>query len=162
MCSLSWKHTMHQSLTHLSTAPLQPSVNVGPRQLLALVSVTTADGATAYFASAAAASGDMTAAAPLVFAAARGPILSDDLFLGEVFDGRIAAALAGWSENGYIPGPPPSPAWSPAVPAVRSPLSFDATVSSHSVPITTDRDYTVVAGGISQRRPGLYVFDFGT
>ena len=80
---------------------------------------------------------------------------------GETFDGRIAAAMAGWNENGYTPGPPPSPVWSPAVPAANSPPSFNATFSSHGLPITTDRDYTVLPGGITQPGPGQYVFDFG-
>ena len=69
--------------------------------------------------------------------------------------------MAGWDTNAYVPGPPPSPSWSPAVAASSSPASYNATISSHGLPITTDRDYTVVAGGITQPGPGQYVFDFG-
>lgn len=70
----------------LRCAPcVQPSVNVGPRQLLALVSLTTADGSTAYFPSALASSarGGASAPAPLTFIAAKGPVIADNIYIGE-------------------------------------------------------------------------------
>ena len=142
----------------------QPSVNVGPRQFRALLSVTTADGATAFFASTVAGGsgggggggGDIApAASNLSFAATAGPVTFDDIYVGETFDARIAAALAGWARCGYTPAP--GVEWSaPAAPAV-SPATLGSALGAHRSWVRTDREY---AGTVSQPLPGVFVVDF--
>lgn len=140
----------------------QPSVKAGPRQLIALLSVTTADGTTTYYPSTLAAGATKAGAAavvPLVFSATAGPVLADDIYEGETFSGPVAAALGGWAQPGYAPGP--GVAWVPAVAPVVSPATYGSVVSAHPLPIRTDRTFAVAPGGISQPGPGVYVFDFG-
>jgi alpha-L-rhamnosidase len=140
----------------------QPSVRAGPRQLIALLSVTTADGATTYYPSTLAAAAPPVAAGgvvPLVFTATSGPVLADDIYDGETFSGPLAAALAGWAQPGYTPTP--GVAWVPAEAPPVSPATYGSVVSAHPVPIRTDRTFSVAPGGISQPGPGVYVFDFG-
>ena len=133
----------------------EPSIAAGVRQFRLVLSVTTQDGKTASFASSNAAGG----AGALVFTAIAGPVTSDNIYDGESFDGRIAAALAGWSECGFAPSPawPWQPTEAPAV----TPSSFGAVISAHGVLIRTDRTYSVVDSGITQPKPGVFVFDFG-
>jgi alpha-L-rhamnosidase len=131
----------------------EPSINAGMRQFRLMLSVTTQDGNTATYFSQNAAGGS------LVFAATTGPVTADNIYDGESFDGRIAAAIAGWSQCGFAP----SPAWpwqATEAPAV-TPSSYGAVISAHGVPIRTDRTYSVVDSGISQPRPNVFVFDFG-
>jgi alpha-L-rhamnosidase len=141
----------------------QPSIMAGPKQLRALLSVTAPDGTTAYYATAAGA-GDLAAvaaagAAPLTFATAPGPVLADDIYVGETYDGRVGAALDGWSTCGFAPGA--APAWAPAVAPAVSPATFGSAVSAHHVQITTDRTFSVVPNGLTQPSPGVFVFDVG-
>ena len=133
----------------------EPSIKAGVRQFRLVLSVTTQDGATSTYHSSNAAGG----AGALVFNATSGPVTSDNIYDGESFDGRIAAALAGWSECGFAP----SPAWpwqATEAPAV-TPTSYGAVISAHGVLIRTDRTYSVVDSGITQPKPGVFVFDFG-
>jgi alpha-L-rhamnosidase len=80
----------------------QPRVHAGDRQFRLLLSVTDAGGATTYFAS----SNAPGAPGALVFAAAAGPVTADDIYEGESYDGRVAAALAGWAACGFKPAAP--------------------------------------------------------
>lgn len=143
----------------------QPSVNSGPRQFLAMLSVTTADGATTYYPSAASSSsptivsasagGALRAGAsivPLTFTATAGPVTQDDIYVGENYDGRIAASLAGWSTCEYKPQL--STNWTAPVVAAKSPASFNSIISAHNVAIRTDQDYAVVPGGPYSPGPG--------
>ena len=143
----------------------QPSVAVGDRQFLAMLSVTTTDGVTTrYPSSATAAAAAAAAAAParsasvllLEFAATSGPVTADDIYLGEAFDGRVAAALAGWSECGFAPGA----AWVPAAAPPLSPATTHAVLESRKLEISTDEDFPVTAGGIVSPALGEYTYDF--
>lgn len=133
---------------------------VGPRQLMALISVALVDGTVSNFASAVVAVAAVTtnlgpSTTPLVFLAAAGPVIKDDIFVGETYDGRVAEAMAGWSESDYVPGPL-SPEWSPTVGS-----SFNSTLSSRGLSITTERSFAVVPSGVTQPRQSQYIFDFG-
>ena len=132
----------------------EPSIKAGDRQFRLLLSVTTADGKTATFQSANAAG----APGAVVFAATAGPVTADNIYDGETFDARIAAALAGWSSCGFAPVPG---VWSATVAPAVTPTSYGAVISSHGVLIRTDRTYSVVDSGITQPKPGVFVFDFG-
>jgi alpha-L-rhamnosidase len=130
----------------------------GPRQFMLLLSVTGADNATLRFVSAlAAGGGGGGAATPLVFNATTGPVSDPSLTLGEAYDGRVAAALSGWSAPGYAPGA--GVAWVPASPPAVSPATLGAALSAHSVVARPRRDFAPV--NVSQPLPGLYAFDFG-
>lgn len=128
----------------------QPSVKSGPRGFRALLSVTTTDGGTSYFASAVGGGG------ALVFSATSGPVLEDDIYQGETYDGRVAAALAGFATCAYAPAP--GTTWSPATAPAVTPATLGSVVSAHNVWIRTDREYTATA--ITQPGPGQFVFDF--
>lgn len=131
----------------------QPKVHAGDRQFRALLSITSADGSTKYFASS-------NAGGSLVFTATTGPVLDDDIYKGETYDARIAASIAGWAGCGFVPAPG---AWVATTAPGVSPTTFGSVISAHSVHsvITTDRTYSVVAGGISEPKAGVFVLDFG-
>lgn len=131
----------------------EPSINAGVRQFRLVLSVTSAAGGSPTYYVSANAPG---ATGALVFTAAVGPVTSDNIYDGETYDGRIAAALAGWQSCGFAPAPG---VWSATSAPATSPSTFNATISAHGVLIKTDRTYSVVAGGISQPSPGVYVFD---
>eukprot|EP00038_Savillea_parva_P019866 m.29376 g.29376 ORF g.29376 m.29376 type:complete len:1049 (+) comp4590_c0_seq1:93-3239(+) len=94
---------------------------------------------------------------PLSFMATVGPSVVPAVNLGEVYDGRVAAALRGFSTVGYTPGANPS--WAPATSPDVGPGHYGSVMSTHTVTINTDRDYPAVA--LTQPSPGVYVFDFG-
>lgn len=129
----------------------QPKVHAGDRQFRLLLSLTDAAGVTTYLGSANAAG----APGALVFSAAAGPVLEDDIYEGETYDGRIAAALDGWSACGFAPSAP----WAATEPPFESPLTFGSVISAHGVHIRTDHSYGALA--ITQPVPGTYVVDFG-
>ena len=135
----------------------EPSVNVGPKSLLVLLSVDTADGQRTYFPSSltsspAAAIGDKATVTPLTFTSAAGPVVADNIYIGETYDARLLQA--GWNACGFKPAVP----WAPAV-AVANPLAKGAAMSWHSVQIRVDRTYSPIA--VTQPREGVFVFDFG-
>ena len=153
----------------------QSSINAGLRQFRLLLAVTTVEGATTYYTSANAAG----APGALVFQATAGPVTADDIYDGESYDGRIAAALAGWTMCGFVP----SSAWTATEAPAITPTTYGAVISSHreflrqasrlhsfsrfhalpfartAVPIRTDRDYSALT--ITQPTPGTFVVDFG-
>ena len=138
----------------------QPSVAVGVKQLIALVSVTTSDGQTSYYPSTLGAppsvrSSSPSSVTPLVFSATSGPILADDIYLGEVFDGRVAAAINGWTECGFEK----STAWVTTVAPKVSPATKGSVMESWKLVITTDEDFVV--NQILTPSLGEYVYDFG-
>jgi len=137
----------------------QPSIKAGPRQLRVLLSITNGDGSQSYYASSLTPSASTGGSIPLTFLVTQGPVLEDDIYVGEVYDGRIAQALSGWSTCGYKPGS--NTTWTPALQPSLSPLTFNAVISTNSVPIRTDRTYSVEADGITQPLPGVFVYDFG-
>ena len=127
----------------------QPSVNVGPRQFRLLLSVTMSGTETPmYFGS------SLSQGAPgsLVFAATAGPVLADDIYIGETFSGPVAAALKGWSECGFIP---PAP-WNTTVAPAVSPDTLGAVSSAHTVPIRIDRTFSTLS--VNEPLPNLFVF----
>jgi alpha-L-rhamnosidase len=138
----------------------QPSVNVGPRQFRALLSVTTADGATSFFASTVSGEGEGGAggggASALTFAATAGPVTADDIYVGETYDGRVAASLSGWARCGYSPAP--GVAWAASVAPAVTPATLGSVLGAHRTWVRTDREYA--AGLISQPLPGVFVLDF--
>jgi alpha-L-rhamnosidase len=133
----------------------EPSIKAGVRQFRLVLSVTMQDGTTSTFSS----SNAGGAAGALVFAATAGPVTSDNIYDGETFDGRIAAALAGWNSCGFAPSP--AQPWQATVAPAVTPSSYGAVISSHGVLINTDRTFAVVDSGITQPFVGTFVFDFG-
>lgn len=131
----------------------QPRVHAGPRQFRLLLSVTDAAGATTYYASANAAG----AANALVFGAIAGPVIADDIYEGETYDGRVAAALDGWTTCGFAPAAPWAATEAPAV----SPLTFGSVISAHNAHSKISTDHTYGALAITQPVPGTFVVDFG-
>ena len=156
----------------------EPSIAAGPRQFLLLLSVTTTTGdggsSIAYFPSAlssaapkhpgiragpgAPKAGSTALTTALVFKSTTGPATSVTMDSGECYDGRIAASIQGWTVGGYTPSPSSQP-WVPAVAPVEGPAAFGSQMSSRTVPIVTERDYTPVA--ITEPTPGVHVVDFG-
>ena len=130
---------------------------VGPRQFMLLLSATLADNSTARFVSAlAGAAAAQGGATPLLFNATAGPVNDPQLVAGETFDGRVAEALAGWTEPRYVPRA--GVVWAPATAPAVSPATFGAALSAHGVVARALRDYAPTA--LSQPRPGLFAFDF--
>jgi alpha-L-rhamnosidase len=143
----------------------EPSVAVGARQFIALVSVTTADGATAYFPSSSSGSGSGSSSSSssssssvtqLTFSATAGPVSLDNIYLGESFDGRVWAAISGWASCGFAPGA----AWVPAVEPAASPATMGAVLESRKLEISTAEDFPVAPGGIVSPALNEYTFDF--
>jgi alpha-L-rhamnosidase len=127
----------------------QSSIKSGPLSLWALLSVDTSDGARAYFATAlGAAAGSAT---PLAFSSAPGPVVSDEIYLGEEYDARLEQA--GWAACGFGN----ASAWSPARPTRDA--TANASFSAHHVPVMPD--LTLSARGVSEPRDGVFVIDFG-
>lgn len=127
----------------------EPSVNVGPRSLIALLSVTQSDGTKSYFAS-----GLAPGAGALVFTSTVGPVTSDNIYNGENYDARLEQP--GFAACAFTP---PAP-WLPAI-AAPDPRAKGAVLSWQSpasAPMR-DRDYSVVA--ITTPADGIYVVDFG-
>lgn len=160
----------------------QPSVNVGPRQLLTMIKVTCQDGNTYVFASAAPGSSGRTApwdaasaststtrsrlavgtpvpagregttGTPLPFESAPGPVTSDDIYLGEAYDARLLP-------DGWAGSPEPStevPSGEGYQPAVLSAGQVGA-MAARQVQIYRDNSYS--PRYISEPYDGVYVAD---
>jgi hypothetical protein len=117
-----------------------PWAGAGGPQLRALLSVTLASGEALYF-------GSGTPALPLL--SAGGPVTGADIYAGETFDARVAAALAGWDTTCAF-----APDWAPAGPAD----DYGAVMSARHVAVRTDEVFT---GAVSNPAPGVWVLDFG-
>lgn len=136
-------------------------VDAGPRQFLALLSLVDATGARTYHATKVH-PGDVGAPGapaelPLLFNATRGPVVFEEPDPGECYDGRIAAAISGWSRPDYRPD---AAVWVAASAPTLSPADMGSTLRAHRVPITTYSNHSPVA--ITQPGPnGAYVADFG-
>jgi len=89
----------------------------------------------------------------MIFTSAPGPVVSDDLYLGESFDARLLQA--GWDACGFLPARNTS-SWLPAAPSRDA--TQNATLSARHVQIRVDRDYPAVA--VTQPMPGVFVVDF--
>ena len=138
----------------------QSSIRAGPRELWALLSVDTADGKRSYFGTAPGGGGSGGGgggsssggvAAPLPFTSAAGPVVFEEIYLGEHYDARLEQR--GWAGCAF----PNASAWQPAMPARNA--TQNATFNAHAVPILPDLDLPPVS--VSQPRAGLFVFDFG-
>jgi alpha-L-rhamnosidase len=151
--------------------PRGESSFLAPRQLIALLSVTAVDGTMSKFYSSVAASASPSA---LTFQATAGPHLAVDMYRGEDYDGRVAAALAGWSTPGYnpiaaqadsatvpLPSPDSRPVWVPATAPAVGPASWGSLLSAHHRAniVRTHEVFTPV--NISEPAAGKFVFDFG-
>eukprot|EP01079_Euglenida_sp_SAG-EU17-18_P004305 gene4305-783_t len=128
------------------------SIWAGPPQFMLLLSLTTADGHTTYLPSAV--SGPPGGQA-LVFTASASPASTSDFARGEVFDGRVAAQIQGWTLPGFKPAQP----WTAPLAPMVGPGTWNAALSAQTLQITTDRDYPAVS--VTEPRPGTFVFDFG-
>ena len=133
------------------------------RQFIAILSVTAANGTTRRFPTALTAIAGATPDAPgppvLQFRAGPGPVIYDDIFDGEAYDGRVAAAVRGW--DGCRPPALVSQTWEPAVKPAQSPADHHAEMSSHVLHTVHLRDYSAAAaGGVQQPVPGVFVFNF--
>jgi alpha-L-rhamnosidase len=129
----------------------QPSVKAGDRQMRLLLSMTAADNSVTYLASMV-----NSGTNAITFTATKGPVVDDDIYIGETFDGTIAASLEGWNKCGFSPVPG---TWVNAVAPAITPTTFGSLINSHNLPITTDKSFTVLE--ITQPLAGYYVFDFG-
>lgn len=129
----------------------QEHVHAGDRQFRVLLSVTMPGSTTpVYYTSTPGASGSGN---QLTFVATQGPVLADDIYVGETYSGLIAAALDGWSTCAFTPTPG---TWVPSQAPDVSPATFGSIISAHNVHIETDRTYSVAT--ITQPLPGVYVF----
>jgi alpha-L-rhamnosidase len=127
----------------------QPSVNVGPRQFRLVLSVTFDDSPMpVYFVS----KNTAGVSGALVFAAASGPVLADDIYIGETYSGLVAAAQSGWSVCGFSP----QPLWQETEAPSVSPDTLGAVSSAQTVPIRIDRTYSTLA--LTEPLPNVYVF----
>ena len=127
----------------------QPTVDVGPRQFRLLLSVSFGNStAPVYFVS------KNAAGTPggLVFAAAAGPVLVDDIYIGETYSGLVGAAQSGWSVCGFSPQPP----WVATEAPMVSPDTLGAASSAQTVPIRIDRTYSTLS--LTEPLPNVYVF----
>ena len=128
----------------------QPSIAVGPRSLMFVLSVTTAGGGTTLFRSSLAASpGGVT------FSAAPGPVLKDDVYAGEAVDGRLWQP--GWDTCAFSP----SSSWTPAGAAASLPPGGPGSYAARVLPITTAEDFLPISITSPPSAPGDFVFDFG-
>ncbi len=127
----------------------QTSIRAGPRSLWALLSVDTADGARSYFATALGGAGGR--AAPLAFTSAPGPVVLDEIYLGEHYDARLEQR--GWAGCGFAN----ASAWRAAVPTRDA--TQNATFRAQTVPILPDVALAPV--GVSEPIDGVFVVDFG-
>jgi alpha-L-rhamnosidase len=127
------------------------------RQFIAVLSVTDTEGVTSYFPTVAS-SASAAQPRPMRFTAGAGPVTYDDIFDGEAYDGRIAAALQGWDTCN-----PEGVAlhWENATKPHVSPADHGAELSVHTLQTRVIRDYSAdTAGAITQPRPGVYVYNF--
>ena len=129
----------------------QHTIKSGPKSLSAVLSITTDDGKKHVFQTATA--GDPSNS--LVFTTAPSPVVSDDIYVGEVYDARLEQQ--GWNSCGFTPSTP----WSPAVKADHNPISAGAAVNARTVQITVDRTYSVVNITEPLGSGNGYVVDFG-
>ena len=131
----------------------QHTVNAGDRQVRLLLTLTAVDGTITTLASKLSAGGDPNA---LVFTASTGPVTADDIYIGETYDARIAASIAGWTQCNF----PGSSTWAATVAPAVSPVTYSTIISSQNehAKITTDRVFS--ASTISQPFPNIFVIDF--
>ena len=147
---------------------------LAPRQFMLLLSVTAADGTATYFhsataAAAAAAAGHAQSPAALTFSVTAGPAQTVDMFKGEDYDGRVAAALEGWASPGYVPSSRAAqagtaaggaaPAWVAAVPPALGPATWGAQVHAHHAANIIQTKQVFTPTSITQPVPGSFVFD---
>jgi len=126
----------------------QSTVHVGDKSVLALLSVTTSDGKTAYFPSkVSGTTGD------LIFDSAASPVSDEDVYIGEKYDARLEQS--GWSSCVFKPASP----WNRAVAATHDPVKAGGILNTRTVQILVDRRYSVV--NVTQPAGDDYVIDFG-
>lgn len=144
--------------------PRGKSSALAARQFIALLTVTAADGTTTRFHSSTAAS---PRPAALIFHATAGPARTEDMYKGEHFDGRVAAALACWSCPEYTPTIAErgvvdtlAPVWVAATLPEDGPARWGSRLNAHHAAniVQTKEVFTPV--NISQPATGKFVFDF--
>jgi alpha-L-rhamnosidase len=123
----------------------QSSIKSGPLSLWALLTVDTADGRRASFSTSVAA-----AAGGASWTSAPGPVVFDEIYLGEHYDARLVQP--GWSACAF----PNASAWRPAVRTRNA--TADAAFVAHAVSIMPDLELPAVS--VSEPRDGVFVLDF--
>ena len=145
-------------------APRGESSALAPRQFIALLTVSAADGTTTRFHSSTVASPRPGA---LTFHVTAGPAQTEDMFKGEDFDGRVAAALTGWSHPDYSPTISTEttvstlePVWVSASSPASGPASWGSSLNAHHAANIIQTKEVFTPANISQPVPGKFVFDF--
>eukprot|EP01043_Picozoa_sp_COSAG02_P025099 COSAG02_NODE_1398_length_12861_cov_74.341718_8_plen_489_part_00 len=145
--------------------PRGESSALAPRQFIALLTVTATDGTVTRFHSSTVAASPHPAA--LLFHATVGPAQTEDMFKGEDFDGRVAAALTGWSRPEYTPIIVADsmtdllvPVWVAATAPLTGPDSWGSSLNAHHAANIIQTKEIFTPANISQPVPGKYVFDF--
>ena len=130
----------------------QASIRSGPLSLWALLSVDTADGARAYFGTSLGGGGGSGGrATPLTLTSAPGPVVFDEIYLGEHFDARLIQP--GWESCVFSN----ASAWRPAQPTRDA--TRNASFNAHLVPIMPD--VVIAPLAITEPLNGVFVVDFG-
>lgn len=142
----------------------EPSA-LAPRQFIALLTVTFANGTITRFHSSTAATPRREA---LTFHATAGPAQTEDMYKGEDFDGRVAVALTGWSHPDYTPiieeygiAHTLSPVWVAATPPEDGPVRWGSRLNAHHAANIIQTKEVFTPANISEPVPGKFVFDFG-
>lgn len=120
----------------------QSSIKSGPISLWALLTVDTADGKRASFS---------TSTAGGAWSSAQGPVVADEIYLGEHFDARLVQP--GWNECGFAN----ASAWQPATPTRDA--TQNASFNAHALSVVTDVELPAVS--VSEPQNGVFVVDFG-
>jgi len=135
----------------------QSSVKAGPKSLWALLSVDMADGSRSYFGTSIGGGGGSGGgggggrAAPLALVSAPGPVVFDEIYLGEHYDARLEQP--GWASCAFAN----TSAWRAAQPTRDA--TQNASFNAHAVPILPDVQLEPVR--VSEPRDGVFVVDFG-
>jgi alpha-L-rhamnosidase len=134
---------------------------IAPRQFLLLLSVTAPGGGGVSYFHSSTESQKFGASAPLTFTATMGPAQTFDMYKGEQYDGRVAAALKGWSTPDFTPSTTATK-WVPAIPPTVGPSTWKSHVCAHhSANIIQTKEGFNPRGAPEEPIPGVYVFDFG-
>ena len=129
-----------------------------------VLSVTTLDGATTYYASTLDGGGGLAPGTlPLSFSTSTSPLTSDNVYGGQSYDARLEQP--GWASCAFTPSAGAA-AWSPAGPVSLDPLAPNNLtggpfISANSVQITVDEEFPLVAVSAYPTGDGSFLADFG-
>lgn len=123
----------------------QSSIKAGPLCLWAYLSVEMPGGARQYFGTSTTPSGTLT------FTSTPGPVIMDEIYLGEHFDATLIQP--GWDSCTFSN----ASAWLPAHPGPN--VTAQAAFSAHTVPILPTSALTPLT--VTEPKPDVFVLDFG-